>query len=136
MKKLIVLILFLLILFLASGCQLAGNSPKVIVTDIPPADKAGILEGKVAGINPWQYEIFVFLHVSNGWWYKPYFGDHTYIRLIGTWNCDVATGGIDTTADQYAVYLVPRGTEIPLVGGADDLPEIPNAVDSVIVDRE
>lgn len=102
---------------------LTSAGPEIMYTFVPPLGSSEYLSGKVVGINPEEYAVVVYIRVGGGWWIKPTFADPiTLIASDGTWNCQYATGGSDTSATVIRAYLIPTGYNPPAMKGESSLP--------------
>ncbi len=105
------------------------GDPTIELTYIPPYGSFENLKGQVWHVNPYEYNIVVYIYVkpgiylNGGWWIKPYANNPlTPINYDGSWECDITTGGVDQNATKIAVFLVPDGYEPPCLGNAPSLP--------------
>ena len=59
------------------------------------------------------------------------------IACHGYFDCDITTGGVDSTASRIAAFLIPFDYSPPLMSGGNNLPNelYDNALDYIIVDR-
>jgi len=107
------------------------------VTSCPNIGEFTNLIGQCYGLNPTDYHVIVYIQVNN-WWIKPYTGwPLTTIGGNGVWNCDVTTGGVDSTATKFVAFLVPATyTSPPLsLGGAYPQDAADHAVLTITIDR-
>lgn len=94
----------------------AGNGG-VTFTSIPVNGSTADLRGRVDGLSPDAYNVYVCIYV-HGWWTKPTWDEPaTPIQPDGTWTCDITTGGADETATRIAAYVIPKGLTPPLMAG-------------------
>ncbi|HNR32849.1 MAG TPA: hypothetical protein PKI11_18300, partial [Candidatus Hydrogenedentes bacterium] len=78
----------------------------------------------------------VYIEVEEVWWTKPYYAAPlTGIGVDGTWSCPIVTGGYDQYATGITVYLIPAGTAATSCDPCHELPVIPEAIDTLIIDR-
>jgi len=153
MKKLFVLVVFswtLLLLIPLISCKSDNGmndwsgpnwdqhcgGPMLEFTYVPPIGSYNNLEGVAGQTDHNTHAVVVYIHVSSGWWIKPYAHDSlTDIDPGCNWECDITTGGIDSSADQIAVFLIPNYLKPPGANGRTELPEIPEALTMVITKR-
>jgi hypothetical protein len=65
-------------------------------TVVPPYGSVENLAGQVWHVNPFDYQVAVYIQVRGGWWTKPFFNTPlTPIQIDGYWICDITTGGVD-----------------------------------------
>ncbi len=89
----------------------------VVFTSIPAYGSTADLRGRVDGLAPDVYDVYVAIYVY-GWWTKPTWDEPaTPIQSDGTWTCDITTGGADETATRIAAYVIPKGLTPPLMTG-------------------
>src|SRR5438445_5983570 len=87
----------------------ARDVPAAIrITQIPTYAVDGVLRGTVAGVDPAQFRVAVYVQIEGlGWWTKPTFDAPTVpINPDGTFLADVSTGGIDNRATIFYAALV------------------------------
>ncbi|HCO93045.1 MAG TPA: hypothetical protein DIU00_03695 [Phycisphaerales bacterium] len=112
-----------------------AEDPWIDITDVPEYGTNERLFGEVCNVEPTDYNVAVYIFVE-GWWTKPYFNRPlTPIDIDGKWNCTIVTGGNDRYATKIAAYLLPAGTDPPIMNGGTVLPDIPEAVAFVQVER-
>jgi len=102
----------------------AGQTDAAIeFTSVPKFGSFKLLKGSVAGVDPKDYRVAVYIYVGSGWWTKPYWSTPlTEIMKDSTWECDVTTGGIDEQATKIKAFLVAKGYSPPLMSGNGTLP--------------
>lgn len=96
--------------------------PGISINQVPPLGSSGSVSGQVVDVNLADYDgVAVYLKVGNGWWIKPYFAwPLTVINADGTWSANITTGGYDITdGTEVRAYLIPKGFNVPLLGGGD-----------------
>jgi exo-beta-1,3-glucanase (GH17 family) len=104
-----------------SACS--ATDPILRFTFVPQINTTDNLKGQVCQINSAGYEIAVYIKVGSGWWTKPTWANPlTFINSDGSWICDITTGGIDSTANEIAAFLVPNGYTPPQMSGGNTLP--------------
>jgi hypothetical protein len=88
-----------------------ASDPSIQLTSIPAFGSYNSLSGLVTNAPPESYQIAILIFVEGlGWYSKPYCTPlFTAINPDGTWSASITTGGVDNTATQIAVYLVPSG---------------------------
>lgn len=107
----------------------------IIVTVIPEYGTTQNLQGSVTGIDPARHHIAVYIRVED-WWTKPTFANPTVnINSDGTFWCDFTTGGNDIYATEIALYLLPIEIDPPQCGPCVVLPDMPEALDFLLIDR-
>lgn len=96
----------LLLLFL-SGCASSSNHPSIEITDIPPADKGGVIQldtirGRVSGAHSEQR---VVLYARSEAWYVQPWADQPFTKIgpDSTWTNETHLG------TEYAALLVEPG---------------------------
>ena len=94
-------------------------------TSVPPMGSSNNLKGNLLHVLPSDYKVFCWINVNGFWWPKPTFAEPlTKITANGSWECDITTGGGDTTATEIRAYLVTSSYVwtsgvIPSVNGRD-----------------
>ncbi len=111
--------------------------PQVTILSVPTYGYRGYLRGQVTGVNPWQYKAVCYIHAWRGWWTKPYWRwPDSRLDGNGYFSCNVVTGGVDHTADEYRVFVVPIGYDTPLAyGGSIPARIVADAVASASLSR-
>ncbi len=103
------------------------------ITSLPDYGVDGFLDGVVTGADPATHHVATYIQIEgSGWWSKPTTSAPTSpINPDGTFNVDVATGGIDNRATIYCTALLPTGLNPPLATGASRIPAAlnPDALD-------
>lgn len=91
------------------------GTPLISSLFVPKIGTTDKLKGKVSHVVPSKHKIVVYIKVGNGWWIKPFYDNpNTKINYDGTWSCNVTTGGYDTDATAYMVYLAPNDYTPPV----------------------
>lgn len=113
------------------------GEPGLQFTSVPPIGSYNNLKGIITGgINPGKLSVAVYIKVGSGWWTKPYWNSPlTLPKSDGTWECDITTGGIDSTASEVLAYLVGRTSTPPAASGTSTKPVIADALATVDVIR-
>ncbi len=112
-------------------CPCASGPPEITFTHVPAMGSDENLAGCVCNVHVKEYALAVFLKVGVSWWTKPYWDfPKTGIHEDGSWECDVTTGGLDRSATEYVVYLIPASYDPPLAVGNYALPA---ALDSMAI---
>lgn len=105
------------------------------ITQLPTYGVDGFLGGVVSGAAPASYRVAVYIQIEGiGWWTKPTFANPTVpINPDGTFQADVATGGLDNRATIFCAALVPANVTPPPASGAGRIPAglAPVAIDCV-----
>ncbi len=115
--------------------------PDIQITYLPPYGSYGeMLKGIVYGVDPSKYAVIVYIEVEpeNWWGPKPLWAQPlTPINADGTWQCNITTGGCDPNATRVVAFLVPKDIDTSkyMCAPCFGLPNIPEALDSVIKDR-
>lgn len=106
----------------ASGLAASG-APGLEAVHVPPyGSSPGVFSGRVVNAAASNLAVAVYLF-SGGWWTKPNFdAPLSPVQADGAWSCDVVTGGTDAFATQYAAFLVPATSSVPLAAGWSELP--------------
>jgi hypothetical protein len=118
-----------------------GGGVSVTITDVPPfGAKGAYLSGHVCAATPGDYTVAVYIWVgpAGGWWTKPTFDSPlTAIDAEGNFRCLVVSGGADSEATAYAVFVLPAVYTPPNVAGSCALPAdlLAHAVASDEVER-
>ncbi len=108
--------------------------PEIEITSVPEYGDAGVAQGSVHNVIPWECVVAVYIKVGSSWWTKPYWDRPiTTIGPDGTWTCDIVTGGVDQTATEVRAYLIRAGYSPPLAP-QEDLPPDPPTQDVLAVD--
>ncbi|NUQ22522.1 MAG: hypothetical protein HUU34_01100 [Saprospiraceae bacterium] len=117
----------------------SGTMPPVLTfVSVPPIGSNANLKGSVAGVNPVEHIVAVYIKVGGQWWVKPYSASRKIpIDEHGCWVVDITTGGSDPNATEIAAFLLPAGYDPPNVLGAGVLPAglVGDAVAKVFVVR-
>lgn len=122
----------------------AQGPPQIEVTQLPPWGASQYLQGLVSGVAPGNYQIAVLIFVEGlGWFSKPYCNtaltaaDGVYIQSDGTWSTPIVTGGVDGTAIEIALYLLPVNAVIGCFLSSDGLPSSleSQAVAKLVINR-
>jgi hypothetical protein len=114
-----------------------SGKPSIELTYTPKIEEDHNLIGRACNVIPKDYKVAVYIYV-HGWWTKPtYKNPLTNIESDSLFECDITTGGYDSSATKIAAFLVRSGYSPPLCGNKSQLPEdiFDNAVDYVIVER-
>ena len=84
------------------------TEPRLQFSFVPPYGSFLNLKGVAKNLNPADYKLTSYLRVnSSTWWVKPYLNpSKTTIKADGSWEIDMTTGGVDSTALEYIVYLI------------------------------
>lgn len=117
----VALIVLLLTLSAVSGVE----NTLIRFTDMPAYGENGYLKGKVENLPPEQYgdyQIAVYIRVAGGYYNKPLWDPAaTTINTDGTWSTNVTTQPNDSTADQFAAFLLPDTVSPYLHNGESQL---------------
>ncbi len=107
----------------------AQTPPQIQVTALPAWGTSDYLQGVVSGIAPANYQIAVLIFIEGlGWYSKPYCDPtlttayRVSIQSDGTWSTPIATGGVDGTAIEIAMYLLPGNVTIGCFLNSEGLP--------------
>lgn len=102
-----------------------AGEPQIWFTSVPPLGSFSSLRGRVAGVEPKDFRVTVYILVHGAWWGpKPYWDRPlTSISRTGRWRTDITTGGIDEVASFIVAYLVPSNYVPPSMAGGAMLPE-------------
>lgn len=113
------------------------GEPEIEITHLPPKGSDENLKGRVLHVDPDEYKIIVYIQAWVGWWTKPYFNSpYTELDKKGKFETDITTGGVDSSASQIAVFLIPYEYNAPAVGGGNIPEEVyAHAVAYVILKR-
>jgi len=90
-------------------------APVVPACDMPEIEITSFgnfLSGTACGVDLNTTRVVVYIEVTNeygtSWWLKPYWSEPlTKIGWLGTWSCNIQTGGTDWSAQKACAYLVP-----------------------------
>lgn len=108
----------------------------IVVTSVPTYGTTENLQGIVTGVDFELYHVAGYGNVEDVWWTKPSYAQQTVsLYADGTFTYDFTTGGNDIYATQFALYLLPIEITPPLCNPCFTLPEIPEELDSILVDR-
>ena len=87
-------------------------------------------------MRPQDFGVVTYIKVGNGFWVKPtYAAPVTPINLDGTWQTNITTGILDSTASRIVSYLVPRSYSPFLASGQSSLPPELNSFPSISASR-
>jgi hypothetical protein len=112
-----------------------AEEPRIAFTDVPEYGTKERLYGEAVNVEPVSFRVAVYTYLE-GWWTKPGPGSPlTPIGADGKWSCNIVTDGYDQYATKIAAYLLPVGIIPPIGSGGTVLPEIPEAVAFVQVER-
>lgn len=96
------------------------------ITELPTYGVDGLIRGKVTDVVDFtQYRVAPYIQIEgSGWWTKPTDANPTVPinTTDGTFEADVATGGIDNRATIFFVGLIPAGQTPHLAHGAGRVP--------------
>lgn len=114
--------------------------PKVQLTHVSGIGvRDGFITGIVDGIRPCDYFLFAAIRVNGRYYEKP-FSDNkiTRINCDGTFYLDYTTGGGDEHADQIVLLLLPKGTALPRVFFAPEIPQqlFEASVTQIVIERQ
>lgn len=103
--------------------DIVKQSPAIEFTSVPAKGSVDNLKGKTTAVDPDSYVVVVYIKVSGGWWGpKPYWASpYTTIKSDGTWECDITTGGYDSTATDIIAFVLPKGYSTPNASGSSSL---------------
>lgn len=94
------------------------GSITIQLTRIPAYGSSQGIDGRVTGIRTSRYTIATYIDVYGGWWTKPYWSQPTVsIRADGTFHVNTVTGGYDSHAQAFMVFLIPSDYSPPAAGG-------------------
>jgi hypothetical protein len=112
-------------------------TPGVSITSVAPYGTSGFVRGTTFGIKNRNYDgVATYIYVDGRWWTKPYYDSPiSSLEPNGSWSADIDTGGIDIYATQVKVFLIPKGFEVPIVGGESSLPDSLSSLRSAFVNR-
>lgn len=112
------------------------GDPEIIFTFTPPKGSTDNLQGKVSHVIASKYGVAVYIKVG-GWWTKPYWNNPlSTINCDGTWQCDITTGGNDSSASEIAAFLVLKTYSPPGASGGGLSTDLDaNSVAKLIVTR-
>jgi len=98
-------------------------TPTIELTYLPPLGGFLPLKGVARSISPTEHRVCVYIRVDGAWWTKP-FVDHptSTIEPDGSFAVEITTGGVDETATEIAVFLVPASYGPPIRRGEPELP--------------
>ena len=118
--------------FALSLSPLWGQSPSIIITNLPAYGSQGNLSGLVVNANSTTNAVAVYDYVAGAWYSKPGCSSAlTPIQPDGSWTADITTGASDPTATEIAAFLVPTNYTQACVNGASGLP-IPSQAEAVV----
>ncbi len=116
---------FVLVFLLLAMCDLTTGEVTIEITDVPPCEAAGNVQGVVTAPGlPEDYEVATYIHVEGpGWWVKP----TAAVRVVPVkpdWTFIVPIGdaGLDAYGTIYSTAVVDAGYEPPLALGSECLP--------------
>ena len=100
--------------------EIIEGDPTITIT----STSDGYARGTVSGVAPLDYGVAGFIRVNGKWWTKPtYASKVTPISTSGTWSFDRITGGVDSSADMVAAFLIPDSFDPPTCSGSSSLPQ-------------
>ena len=103
--------------------QTTSPAPSIVFTTVPKVGSKDPIRGRVAGVDPAQYNVVVYIFVDGWWGPKPLWDKPlTTIKSDSTWSCDMVTTTTDALATQVVAYIVPAGYNPPRLTGQQDLP--------------
>ena len=121
-----------------AGVPGGAGTPQINFVFVPPFGSSDNLFGQVLHVNTDDYRVAVYIQVAGGWWTKPTFASPvTTIELDGSWECDITTGGNDTSATKIVAFLIPKSFAPPQMAGGPTLPSTldQNAAAKAEIDR-
>jgi hypothetical protein len=121
---------------LSSPCLSAQTAPSVEITNAPPFETVGLLQGTAVYDDAVPCGVAVYINVNGTWWNKPNFANPlTGIGTNGSWSCNVATYPPgDVYATKYAAFLVPMSASnsVPILDGKP----LPEALDALALAKD
>jgi len=112
--------------------NLEAAETTIQITEIPDYGVDGFIRGIVTGVDPATHRVAPYIQIEGaGWWTKPTFGAPTVpINADGTFEADVATGGLDNRATIFFAAVIPTGVTPPKAEGSG---RIPAELDSIAI---
>jgi exo-beta-1,3-glucanase (GH17 family) len=114
------------------------SSDTLYIDFIPSIGSFSNVRGHVDHLNPCEYKIATYIKVGSGWWTKPTFANPTVpILCNGNWVVDYTTGGMDQSATDICIFVVPSDYFPPPCGGCSAIPAsiYQNAIDWECIHR-
>ena len=115
-----------LVFLLSVVCNFAFGEVTIEITDVPPYEAAGNVQGVVTGPgSPEDYEVATYIQVEgSGWWVKPTEAVQVVpVNPDWTFTVPIGTGGLDAYATIYSTAVVDSGYEPPKPLGSEYLPQ-------------
>ncbi|HVU28447.1 MAG TPA: glycoside hydrolase family 16 protein [Verrucomicrobiae bacterium] len=120
------------VFFALAPSSIKGQSPTIIITNLPAYGTQGNLGGLVMNANPATNSVAVYIYVSGAWYSKPSCASAlTPIQPDGSWTANITTSGSDPNATEIAAFLVPTNYDQACVNGAAGL-TIPSQAEAVV----
>lgn len=120
---------------MSAPCLWAQTAPYVKITNAPPYETVGFLEGTADCDAAGPCGVAVYINVDGGWWNKPNFANPiSAIDTNGSWSCNVTGASNDVYATKYAAYLVPlsASNSVPLLSGMP----LPDSLDTIALAKD
>lgn len=103
--------------------QTTSPAPSIVFTSVPKIGSKDPIRGRVAGVDPAEYKVVVYIFVDGWWGPKPLWDQPlTLIKSDSTWSCDMVTTTTDALSTTVVAYIVPNGYNPPRLTGQQDLP--------------
>lgn len=110
------------LLFTLAATRLGATTPSITITNLPAFGTTNALGGFVTNADLTTNCVAVFIFVDGGWYSKPSCQSQlTPLRTNGTWSANVATSASDTTATEFAAFLVPTNYNLACADGTNAL---------------
>jgi len=96
--------------------QSPPTTPKLTLSDIPVYGKSSEecwLHGNAFDINPETHEVVAFIRLGGVWYHTQYPSLVSPIEADGSWAIDLFSSQNDYFANEFAVYAVPLGADLP-----------------------
>jgi len=107
--------------------------PDIVITQANLGTTDNLKGVVTGGLDPVNLAVVVYIKVGGAWWGpKPTWASPlTLIKPDGTWETDITTGGVDTSATEVLAFLVYKTTVPPSVSGGTE----PSITDSLVSAR-
>jgi hypothetical protein len=105
-------------LIAALSVDRARAEPGIEITSVPPCGVDAEVVGQVAGVDPADFVVALYIDVGGGWWTKPTFAEPTVpIDPDGSWVADYVSHPNDLQADRILAVLIPDDLAPPQADG-------------------
>lgn len=88
-----------------------SDKKEIVIESWENNGKRNRVTGYITGFDPDKYAAVIFIKVGQSWWIKPYFSEFTRLSPSGAFSAPTNTGGVDETATELCVMVLPYDGE-------------------------